>query len=193
MTASDLSTEDALQKVYCVCLWALRTCKALLLARGEGHGVTVTFRFVVIGRKQTECSCAVPLTFGHQYSVFWELTASVIARNSSSYERMSDSERLPRYSCSRWRALFFPPSFLMLYIFVCGVEEWSSQKRGGHVGGTAWQQMDAAARKKRDDQPRRTKRDLRTVTRSASGWDLRTFVMDCNNSHFCVTNLSLEH
>jgi hypothetical protein len=66
---------------------------ALLLARGKGHGVTVTFRCVVTGTKQTESSFAVPLTFGHQYSIFCDVTVSVIVKNSISYEHVSDSGR----------------------------------------------------------------------------------------------------
>ena len=68
------------------------------------------------------------------------------------------------------------------FLFVGLSEEWSLRKKGGYATRIARSQFGCCSQhKEREDQLRRTKRDIRTrVVRWGWRWDFRTFAVNCD-------------
>ena len=86
-------------------------------------------------------------------------------------------------------ALWISRANFLKFFFVGLDEEWSLQNKGGYTDELLARILDAAAcKKKREDQLRRTTRELHTHTHTHTSckvhwgwrWDLRTFIVNYN-------------
>jgi len=120
-------------------------------------------------------------------SIFWGVIAWVMVRKNSSYEHVSNSEWLPRQSCLNLQTHFWLRGWKKCEVY---------KRKVGTRNELFARILDAAARiKKREDQLRRTKRNLPHELQSAlrlTVWEFRTFIVICQTYVIFVFNFSYK-